>query len=259
MPCINPGNIASISGLIRNQFAYPCLAWNTILQPINAVQVGTLQDMFKILWNKGFHADLIKLTGVNNAVLLTNNSFGIIEKKITTLINKYFIARNRGISRDSIIKTIVLGIHLWGGKTGRNLFVMNGGFNINFNYTLYENMICHLENNNLNNAIDSILSIPEIGVSFATKHLSFWSKSNEINFQVPVFDSQIALMLYGKTGNLTKKSFLQYAQIDLPSAVNEIFKNNPILVGNYDIIKLERDIFNFSNTNLGQQWMNLRK
>jgi hypothetical protein len=118
-----------------------------------------------------------------------------IENHIGLLIEEY--CKNK---TDEKLVDIFHFIHLWGGITGRNIYVRKGGFENNFNLENYRTIvdkIIDLKQASLETDLKEIEklfnSIPFIGVAYGTKHLRFWSiNSNKNNIQLPILDRVIS-------------------------------------------------------------------
>jgi hypothetical protein len=118
-----------------------------------------------------------------------------IEKHIGGLIQEY--CKNKS---DKKLVDIFHYIQLWGGITGRSIYVRNGGFGNNFkldNYKAIVEKIIDLKKASLETGLKEIeklfISIPFIGVAYGTKHLRFWSiNTNKNSIQLPILDRVIS-------------------------------------------------------------------
>lgn len=118
-----------------------------------------------------------------------------IEKHIGWLIQEY--CKNKS---DKKLVDIFHYIHLWGGITGRGIYVRNGGFENNFKLDYYKAIvekIIVLKQASLETDLKEIeklfISIPFIGVAYGTKHLRFWSiNANKSSIQLPILDRVIS-------------------------------------------------------------------
>lgn len=273
MPCINLNDVDAINNLQENNFAYPCLNWNVDMPQIFG-QFDSLTRMYTLISNR--QGDLPNQNGQNLTEYFTGNEalnanlYQTIENQITNLITQ-FLAEHYVLAEDQILnpqdvntlKVIAIGIHLWGGITGRLIFICNGGFNHNFNVESYLLMIREIIQGNNLAAVEAVIQIPCIGISFGTKHCAFWSRAlhlhnnqNGNNHAItPIYDKNIAEVLYGRSGQLTLNQYDQYINVDLPNALNEIYAMNQNLnAGNFNAFNFERLIFNFSNSVDGQDW-----
>lgn len=118
-----------------------------------------------------------------------------MEERIADLIENYLSDPN-----DDDLIIIFHHIQFWGGNSGRNIYVMNGGFDNNFNIETYKKIIektINLSQDNFCKDLEEIAqwftSIPQLGISFGTKHLRFWSlNANKNGIELPIMDSVIA-------------------------------------------------------------------
>ena len=163
------------------------------------------------------------------------------EKKIAKLIDEYILKR-----KDETLTSIFHYIHFWGGITGRNIYNKNGGFNNNFNLETYKKIvekIIVLKKDTLYTELKIIeklfTSIPELGISFSTKHLKFWSLyANQDNIQLPVLDSVLTIRLLHKC-TPTWKDYNNYLK----------HMNEESLKKDTTISILERQLYNHFNQN----------
>lgn len=122
-----------------------------------------------------------------------------IEKHIGELIQEY--CKNK---TDEKLVEIFHYIHLWGGITGRFIYLRNGGFDNNFSIEIYKTIvekIIALQLDTLEYDLKVIkklfISIPFIGVAYGTKHIRFWSiYANKNNIHLPVLDRIISIGLF---------------------------------------------------------------
>ena len=111
-------------------------------------------------------------------------------------------------------------IQFWGGSSGRNIYNKNGGFENNFKIDSYKQIIektIHLSQENLCNELNDIsklfISIPQLGISFGTKHLRFWSlNANKNKIDLPIMDSVIANELLKNRKYLAWKYYCSYVK-----------------------------------------------
>ncbi len=164
-----------------------------------------------------------------------------IENHIGNLICGYVKDNN-----DDRLIEIFHFIHFWGGITGRNIYVKNGGFENNFNLETYKKIVHILivlnEENickDLNEIQFLFQSIPNIGLSYASKHISFWSKyANINNIELPILDSIIANKL------LNTKYFAWRHYCPYVIKMRKLAKDK-----NTTVNILERELYNYFNKN----------
>jgi hypothetical protein len=160
-----------------------------------------------------------------------------IERHIEKLIKEYVY-----INDDNKLIEIFHFIQFWGGITGRNIYVKNGGFENNFTLDAYKAIVEIAININPETCKDDlkkveVLSkqIKNIGISFTTKHLSFWSRfTNKYNFILPVLDSTLSLNLLYKC-NPSWKDYRQYVE---QMQIEASKKNTTVTI-------LERELYNY--------------
>lgn len=164
-----------------------------------------------------------------------------IESHIERLIKEYVYSNDN----NKLIE-IFHFIQLWGGITGRNIYVKNGGFENNFSLGTYKAIIEIATNiNQETRKADlkkvELLSkqIKNIGISFTTKHLSFWTRfTNKHHFILPVLDSTLSLNLMYKC-NPTWNDYKHYVeQMQKEASIN-----------NTTVTILERELYNYFNNN----------
>lgn len=140
-------------------------------------------------------------TFINEKTIDFGEALQNIENHIKTLILQY--SKN---PKDETLIQVFHYIHFWGGITGRGIYVKNGGFCNNFNINTYRTIvekIIDLKQDTLHRGIEEIVilfkSINQLGVSFSTKHLKFWSlNANKENIDLPVLDSILTIRLLYK-------------------------------------------------------------
>ena len=136
---------------------------------------------------------------INDKTENFGNAIQEIEKHIGDLVQEY--CKNK---TDEKLVEIFHYIHLWGGITGRNIYVRKGGFENNFKLDYYKKIvekIIDLKQSTLETDLKEIeklfMSIPFIGVAYGTKHLRFWSiNTNKNNIQLPILDRVISIGLF---------------------------------------------------------------
>lgn len=162
-----------------------------------------------------------------------------IEKHIGDLIQEY--CKNK---TDEKLVEIFHYIHLWGGITGRGIYVRNGGFGDNFNLDTYKTIVEKIiisKQDTLETDLKDIEklfnSIPFIGVAYSTKHLRFWSlNANKNNIQLPILDRVISVGLFN-TPYCAWRQYYTYVQ-----QMNEEAEKRKI-----SITALERKLYNEFN------------
>jgi len=167
---IDINNHEEIAALEPRMVAFPEIPYQGLPDLFNPNP--TLVGMYNLLQNKGLGDYLLDIGWIQNPnvqqqnVLLNN-----IYDQITALVAEYLLHNNQ-----NLLEKIFILIHLWGGISGRSPFVRNGGFIHNFTQNIYAQGIDELQNDNLHDAIVTMLGLQMIGGSFASKHIHFWSQ-----------------------------------------------------------------------------------
>ena len=179
-----------------------------------------------------------------------------LEEKINKKVKKYEITRN-----ENELEEIFHLIHLWGGNTGRNIYVMGGGFKKNIRISSYKKLIdAAIDVSRIDELVNQISifksNSSNICTPFITKHTRFFSQQNKLLPFLPIYDSLLSAGLMQKWSNKYKK----YKTLNIPSSpAKKIGQNelsfywmNMIELSNelkMSLNKLERILFNhFRNT-----------
>ena len=179
-----------------------------------------------------------------------------LEEKINKKVKKYEITRN-----ENQLEEIFHLIHLWGGNTGRNIYVMGGGFKKNIRISSYKKLIdAAIDVSRIDELVNQISifksNSSNICTPFITKHTRFFSQQNKLLPFLPIYDSLLSAGLMQKWSNKYKK----YKTLNIPSSpAKKIGQNelsfywmNMIELSNelkMSLNKLERILFNhFRNT-----------
>lgn len=100
-------------------------------------------------------------------------------------------------------ESIFHSIQLWGGKAGRNTYLMDGGFDNNINLHAYRDLavICSISDS-LDQIVKEVVKFYEltnnIGIAFITKHTKYLSLSNDQFPALPIYDSIMSKNIMGK-------------------------------------------------------------
>ena len=138
-------------------------------------------------------------------------------------------------------------IQLWGGITGRPIYVRNGGFKKNFNAVAYRDLIgVAISKEDPLRAIEAVRQISYFGISFATKHLSFWSLFAG-NGDLAIYDEQMAKGVMGASSP-NWKDYANYLKEMKRAAEKQGITVN----------QLERFCFAFFDSEQGKQWIEIR-
>ena len=159
----------------------------------------------------------------------------------------FVLVTNYGGTTEERLKVFHL-VQIWGGKSGRNIYVMGkDGFCWNIIDQYYSQFIntCrsltgHTESD-MKNAYRAVMSFNEkvknIGPSFITKHLRFWTYPNLHNEMFPPYDSVMAT-------NYMHKKYYRYS--DIVPYWQKIYKEAS--KGHLPVALYERILFNNFST-----------
>lgn len=151
-----------------------------------------------------------------------------------------------------LLKKIFIYIQLWGGNSGRGMF-LNGNGNFKGNYS--ENIYIDFVKLALDGDILSLGKLKSsakggisyIGTSFASKHLYFWSQG-----RLPIFDSIISKIVFGRVKPRVDDYFGYYR------ALLELKEYLLIEYCNVETTQIERTLFNWAQSDLGSLWIKTR-
>ena len=135
-----------------------------------------------------------------------------LEERINKKVKKYEFTRN-----ENQLEEIFHLIHLWGGNTGRNIYVMGGGFNKNIKISSYKKLIdTAIDFSRIDELVNQISIFKSkssnICTPFITKHTRFFSQRNKLLPFLPIYDSLLSEGLMQKWSNKYKK----YKKINIP-------------------------------------------
>jgi hypothetical protein len=153
---------------------------------------------------------------------------------------------------DSLCEVFHL-IQLWGGNTGRNIYVKGDGFAANWCYESYKNIaqICigaewrHIRNT-ISDLDNEMGNINQWGLAFASKHYSFWNGAGH-DPHLAIFDSVLSRGLFG-----VKTPTLNLYRIYLETLAKERRDNGT------SIQNIERKLFNYFQSVEGAVWIAVR-
>jgi hypothetical protein len=146
--------------------------------------VPTIKGMSTILDNKGFKNIVDKYLGEK----VNTETISDLENKLFNDIKIYCESPS-----DELMIEIFHGIQLWGGRSGRNIYVMGGGFENNFSKEAYKNLVNNCLKGNLRTILESLIRFGEevqnLGLAFITKHTRYWTSQNKHLDILPIYDS----------------------------------------------------------------------
>lgn len=160
-----------------------------------------------------------------------------IEKEILTRINEY--------SDVDSLQDIFHLIQVWGGSTGRYIYIFDDGFDWEKIINQYKALVeaCMSITDLNESSIDAIVgavnkfdkSVAHMGVAFITKHTRFWLHRNLGYNAPPIYDSVMASCVMGKKTAETKH-LSEYWKV-------MVSKADHLGIG---LIPLERQIFKYA-------------
>lgn len=165
-----------------------------------------------------------------------------IEKRILNLVRDY-VPYN-----ESILQDVFHLIQVWGGMSGRHIYVRGEKFDwrkIKDQYKLLVDACLNTKDTN-NTSIDSLAStarnvsdkVDFLGISFVTKHTYFWLHKCLPNDALPIYDSIMALEIMRKT-EVRGRDLADYWKVMVAKAQNL----------DISLKALERQIYLYSRNN----------
>ena len=191
--------------------------------------------------------DPVLLEGLNwnnhGDIAWQNQMLQSLSGSIIEMINDYHNNTEDGL----LLTKIFVWIQLWGCNSGRSIFVKGPRWPANFKLNIYSAAINFILEKDFHSALATLNRMFGIKTPFATKHIHFWS-----NAEAPIYDSIIAAIIFGRNQNQVRPhEYLPYIN-SLDLLIDEI-NNNQVTRSS-----IERNLFNWANTPLGKQWINLR-
>ena len=175
----------------------PDLPWAVGVPPLRLAKIDSLKGMFTTVKNHGYGATINRyIPGVLVSQNIVPNDINRLEAGIISDINTV-IGSGHPYQNNPLLGHIAVGIHLWGGRAGRNAFNFGGGFAANCPLPTYANLInllmthpkgVSIPNGNWRQITAMNSAFHNIGVSFLTKHLSFWSRATASPIRLPILD-----------------------------------------------------------------------
>ena len=247
---IPPQDHDSIRNLLPGEFALPELQdWD--YAPLN-LAMNTVGAMRTNMINAG-------IQGAGNWVPQAPNGEDL--ENLQNVINQGIQELINAEPNDDDLIEIFHKIQLWGGNTGRGIYVRNNGFAQNFNRDAYRGIFTTAKNinsrENIAQAINSfqisISQIQNFGLSFGSKHISFFSlaahAADTQKIHIPIFDSILSKGCFGM-------NFPDYKKFKLFSRTLNNPEEEPL--AEYSVQSIERTLFNFFGSPAGQEWIRLR-
>ena len=142
------------------------------------------QTFLKLLQNRGYLIDFKPKTGSD----------------YTEIINKNINSFKKDLCDNETLANTFDLIQAWGGKNGRGPYVKPKNNTVRENFEnwkeKYINGAKFTLNNDPSNALKEWISIAQLSMGFASKHLFFWSGE-----KYPILDTRMSLILTGKKLN----------------------------------------------------------
>lgn len=232
---IDPKNLELVSNLIRNEIAFPDIEFKdqelfrnktTLKAAYTTINKGNLKPYLSDLnWE------------VNGNVEWQNKMLNTLSNDIFKMID-YWKVKND----PELLTKIFIYIQLWGGNTSRGFFNING-FQSNFNLENYKKGV-ELAIINNSESLIYFTKLNQVGISFASKHMYFWS-----NKSLPIYDNIVAMIIFGRLPENKSKHYKEYVlSLDKVGFKRGITSNI-----------IERSIFNWYETESGKKWFEIRK
>lgn len=239
--------------LTKGKFAIPDFHWKLDPGGLSQVSGEGSRAMMTMLKARGFSEHIHALVGdriFHNDKLFNREAFNALERSILKRIDSCITnLENGGSMSDSELTTIVCGIHIWGGRTGRNVFVRDLGFHDNFSLPAYRKIIDAIIRADETSAVEAWQTgdFKHIGTAYATKHLAFWTKTREDFIKLPILDSIIGGIVFGnKTPSFRIYPEYLYKMKASADIINQL---NPDFQGRYNVHHLERQLFDWAGKN----------
>ena len=256
--CVEIGD-PIVAELKIDEFVVPCLEWSNDLEPLRVRTLKSFKAMFTLLQNTGAYDTILKkyAPNISDSNKINHEYMFALEQNIVKQINMVANSILDNKEPKNIldqVREIAIAIHLWGGNTGRNSFVKDGGFDKNFSPVSYLEIIKCVIVGDIEKAI--LIwgngTFNHIGISFASKHVSYWSKADRAVKKYPVFDSLMAEVTLGRNGLLNWRHYRKY--LEGMEATVKI-----VNITGFTVIHLERQIYNWINqTTPAIDWINQR-
>jgi hypothetical protein len=232
-------NITNVKGLKKGEIAFPRLEFSG--NPDLNLNSTTLLAAYSIISSRVEPRYLVGLDWeVNGDIRWQNAKL----KQLALEINELIQGFNDDPSDENLTRIFLL-IQLWGGNAGRTIFIRGNGWNKNFNLDCYRKSIVLVQEGKFLEALTLMNSMFGINTAFSTKHIHFWSLS-----VAPIFDSIIAEIVFGDV--VKEKDYKSYI-LALDALINDLA--DPEITRS----TIERNLFNWANTPVGNEWRSIRK
>lgn len=238
---INPANIELIQQLLQDEIAFPEIDYGQN-EPLN-LPATTLHAAYSTISARVDPVFLQDLEwDVNGDLQWQNNMLQQLSDNIYAMIAEYQHNPN-----NHLLTKIFIWIQLWGGNSGRGVFVRGQGWPQNFVLETYIDAVTQIQSQQYYCALCTLNQIYGVSTAFSTKHIHFWSGAN-----APIYDSIIAAIVFGRNRNQIRSNEYTGYLNALDALILEL--------GNNEVTRssIERNLFNWANTPQGVQWRNIR-
>jgi len=239
MALLNPLNEQVIRNLKLGEITFPEINYNQF-EKLNRTKT-TILAAYSNIQQHGPSEFLNNLNWDSKGdIEWQNEMLEFLYETINQLITEY-----RKFPSDNLLEKIFTYIQLWGGNAGRGIYVNGDRWLGNFDLTVYKKGVSLVLNSDYQSALKVLNSIKQMGISFSTKHIHFWSQGSE-----PIFDSIISKIVFGRK-KPNANEYSHYIE-SIDKLIGEI--DNPEITR----MKVERTLFNWSETIDGKNWINYR-
>lgn len=238
---IDPTNLQLIQQLQQDDIALPEIDYSKNVT-LNLVST-TLHAAYKTISDYVCQEFLSDLEWEDNGdIQWQNNMLQQLSDNIYAMIAAY-----RDKPNDHLLTKIFIWIQLWGGNTGRNVFVKGQGWPNNFVIKTYLEAVSQIQNQQYIAALQTLNQMYGVSTAFASKHIHFWSGGD-----APIYDSIIAAIVFGRKQSQVRPNEYPIYISALDKLIEELNDNNVTRSS------IERNLFNWADTQQGKLWRCIR-
>ena len=168
-------------------------------------------------------------------------------EKLKSLSERIYsmIGEHQQNKSDFLLTKIFIWIQLWGGNSGRTIFIRGKKWPDNFKTIIYSKAVCQIKQGHYRKALKTLNSLYGISTAFSTKHIHFWNKGD-----APIYDSIMAAIVFGRKQARAK---------DYPRYIGALGELADKLNGEgINRSSIERNLFNWANSKEGSKWIKIR-
>ena len=168
-------------------------------------------------------------------------------EKLKSLSERIYsmIGEHQQNKSDFLLTKIFIWIQLWGGNSGRTIFIRGKKWPDNFKTIIYSKAVCQIKQGHYRKALKTLNSLYGISTAFSTKHIHFWNKGD-----APIYDSIMAAIVFGEN-KPEQKDYPRYI-----GALGELA--NKLNGEGINRSSIERNLFNWANSKEGSEWRKIR-